>query len=70
MKAEADKLDINKFVNAPTSLNELKIKINYLDARELKTVPVEVKKLSDAVDNEVAKITKFNKLNAKVNKLD
>ena len=35
----------------------------------MKTVPVHLKKLSDVVDNEVVKITKFNTLKAKVNNL-
>ena len=28
LKAEVDKLDINKFVNVPTSLNNLKTKVD------------------------------------------
>ena len=43
MKAEAGKLDINKLVNVPTSLNNLKIKIDDLDVGKLKTVPVDLK---------------------------
>ena len=35
----------------------------------MKTVPVDLKKISDAVDNEVAKSTKFNALKTKVNNL-
>ena len=38
LKAEADKLDINKFVNVPTSLNNLKTKVDDLDVCKLKTV--------------------------------
>ena len=59
---EVDKLDINKFVHVPTSLNNLKTKVNGLDAGKLKTVPLDLKKLSDAVDNEVVKNPKFNTL--------
>ena len=40
-KAEVDKLDINKFVNVSTSLNNLKTKVGDLDVGKLKTVPVE-----------------------------
>ena len=47
MKAEVDKLDINKLVNVPTSLNNLKTKVADLD--------VDLKKLSDVVDNQVVK---------------
>ena len=36
---------------------------------KLKTVPVDLKKLSHAVDNEVVKNTKFKKLKIKVNNL-
>ena len=39
LKAEADKLEINKLANAPTSLNKLKTKVDDLDVDKLKTVP-------------------------------
>ena len=48
MKAEVDKLDINKFVNASTSLNNAKTKVHSLDAGKLKTT-VDLKKLSTVV---------------------
>ena len=67
LKAEVDKLDINKLTNVPTSLNNLKTKVNDSDVGKLKTVSVDLKKLSDVVDNEVAKNTKFNALKTKVN---
>ena len=70
MKAEVHKLDIAKFVNAPTSLNDLKTKVDDLDAGKSKTVPVVLKKLSDVVDKHVVKNTKLNTLKVKVNKLD
>ena len=70
MKAEVDKLDINKLVNIPTSLNNLKTKVHDLDLGKLKTVPVDFKKLSDVVDNEVVKNTKFSMLKTKVNNLE
>ena len=37
MKAEVDKLDVNKLVNVPTSLNNLKTKVDDLDIGKLKT---------------------------------
>ena len=40
LKAYVDKLDINK-TNVPTSLNNLKIKVDDLDVGKLKTVPVD-----------------------------
>ena len=70
MKAEVDTLDINKLVNVPTGLNDLKTKVDDLDVGKWKTVPNDLKKLSDAVDKEVFKNTKFNTLNTKVNNLE
>ena len=70
MKAEIDKLDINKLVNVPTSLNNLKTKKDDLDVGKLKNFPVDLKKLSNVVDNEVVKNTTFKTLEAKVNNLE
>ena len=70
LKAEVDKLDINKLVNVPASLNNLKRKIDDLHVYKLKAVPVDMKKLSDVVDNEVVENTKFNTLKATVNILE
>ena len=67
MKAEFDKLDINKLTNVSTGLNNLKANVNDLDIGNLKTVPVDLKKLSDIVDNEIVQNTKFNALKTKVN---
>ena len=54
-------------VNVPTSLNDLKTKVDNLDVGKLKTVPVDLKKLSDVVDNEVFKNTNCKTLKTKVN---
>ena len=54
MKAGVAKLDINQLVNAQTNLNNLKSKVDDLDVDKRKTVSL--KKLSDAVDNELLKI--------------
>ena len=70
MEAEVDKLNINKLTNVPTSLNNLKTKTNDLDGSKLKTVLLDLKKLSDVVDNEVVKNTKFITLKTKVNNLE
>ena len=67
LKGKVEKLGINKLVNAPTSLNNLKAKVADLDAGKLKTIPVDLKKLSDIVDNEVGKNTKFSTLKTQVN---
>ena len=56
-------------VNVPTSLNNLKTKVDDLDVAKLKKFPVDLKKLSDVVDNEVLKNTKFNTLKTNVNSL-
>ena len=53
--------------SVPASWNNLKGKVVDLGVGKLKTVPVDLKKLSDAEDNEVVKNTKFNTLNTKVN---
>ena len=57
-------------VNVPTGLNNLKTKVDDLDVGKLKTVPVDLKKISDVVDNEVVKNTKFNTLKTKVNNIE
>ena len=69
MKAEVEKLDINKLVNVPTSLGYLKTIVDDIDVDKLKTLPVDLKKLSDVGANEVVKNTKFNTLKTKVNSL-
>ena len=71
MKAEVDKLDINKLTNVPTSLNNLKAKANDSDVAKLKFVPEELKKKKkNVVDSEVVKNTKFNSPKTKVNSLE
>ena len=67
---KVDKLDINKLINIPTSLNNLKIKVNDIDVGKLKAVPLDLKKLINVVDNEVVENTKLNRRKTKVNNLD
>ena len=57
-------------VNLPTSLNHLKTNVDDLDVVKLRTVPVDLKIVSDIEDNEVVKNTNFNTLKTKVNNLD
>ena len=64
LKAEVDKLDINKLMNVPPSLNNLKTEVDDLD------VPIDLKILIDVVDNYVVKNTKCNTLQTKVNSLE
>ena len=59
MKAEVDKLVINELVNVSTSLDNLKRKVDDLDVGKLKTVPIDLRKLSDVVSKEDVKNTKF-----------
>ena len=66
LKAQVDKLDIAKLVNVPTSLNNLKTKVDDIEDGELKTVLIDLKKLNDVVDNEVVKITKLKTLKTKL----
>ena len=43
LKAEVDKLDINKLTNVPTGLNKLKTNVDDLDVGKLKTVPADLR---------------------------
>ena len=53
LKAEVDKLDIDKLKNVPTNLSNLKSKVDKLDIVKLETTPVDLSKLSNVVKNEV-----------------
>ena len=55
LKSEFEKLDINKLVNVPTGLNDLKTKRDELDVGRLKTASIDLKKLSDVMSKEVVK---------------
>ena len=57
-------------VNVPTNLNNLKTKVNYLDVGKPKTVPVDMKKISEVVEKQVVQNTKVNTIKTKVNDLD
>ena len=54
-KAKVDKLDINKPVNIPRSLYNVKTKVCGIDIGNSRTVPVDLKKLNDVGNNEVVK---------------
>ena len=69
-KAEVDKLSINKLVNVPTGLNNLKTKVDALDVGKLKSVPKHLKKLIDIIYNQNIKNTKFKKLKTEANNLE
>ena len=46
------------------------LKRDYLDVSEIKTIVIDLKKLSDGMKNEVVKYAKFITLKMKINKLD
>ena len=50
-------------------LKNLNTNIDDLGAGKLKTVPIDLKRLSYLVDNNVVKKTKFNTLKTKINSL-
>ena len=66
MKTEPEKLDINKLVNVPTSLNNLETKVDGLDVGKLKTI----KKVSNVADQQLVENLNFNTVKTKVNNLD
>ena len=70
LKAEVKKLNTNKLVNVPTTLNNLKTRVDDLHNDKLKAVPVNFKKLSGVGDKQVVKNKKLNTLKTKVNKID
>ena len=69
LKGDVDKLGITKLVNVPASVNNLKTIVDDLYVGKLKTVLVDLKKLSDVGDNEVVKHKKFNTLQKNLNNL-
>ena len=60
LKAEVDKLDIDKLDSVPTNLSNLKSKVDKLDIRKLETTPIDLSKLSNLVKNDVVKKTDYN----------
>ena len=58
LKAEVDKIDVDKFKNVPTVLSNLKSKVDKLDTGKL--APVNVSKLSNVVKNGVVQKTEYN----------
>ena len=53
-----------------TNFATLKTKVDKLGTDKLKTVPVDLSKLSNAVKNDVVKKTVYDKLVSKVNNID
>ena len=62
-------VDTSNFVSK-TNLANLKTEVDKLDIGKLKTVPLDLSKLSNVVKNEIIKKTEYNKLVNKVNNID
>ena len=55
LKADIDKININELADVSTDLNNLETKVEDLDISKFKTVPIDLKKLSDVLRKEVVK---------------
>ena len=66
LKAEVDKLGIDKLKSVPTDLNHLKNKVDISDIGKLKTT-IDLSKLSNVVKNDVFKKTEYD---AKIKNFD
>ena len=62
-------VDVSSFASK-TNLARLKTEADKIDVDKLKTVPVDLVKLSDVVKNDVVKETEYNSLKTKVNSID
>ena len=60
LKAEVDKLDIDKLKSVPTDLSNLKSKAGKLHIGKLETTPVDLSTLSNLAKNDVIKKTEYN----------
>ena len=62
-------VDVSSFA-LKSNLASLKTEVDKIDADKLKTVPVDLAKLSNVVKNDVIKKTEYDKLVAEVNGID
>ena len=62
-------VDVSSFASK-TNLASLKTEVDKIDVDKLKTVPVDLDKLSNVVKNDVVKKTEYDKLVVKVNGID
>ena len=62
-------VDVSSFA-LKSNLASLKTEVDKIDAEILKTVPVDLAKLSNVVKNDVIKKTEYNKLVTKVDNID
>ena len=61
-------VDVSSFA-LKSNLASLKTEVDKIDADKLKTVPVDLAKLSNVVKNDVVKKTEYNKLVTKVDNI-
>ena len=62
-------VDLGSFPLKP-NLASLKTEVDKIDAGKLKTVPIDLPKLSNVVKNDIIKKTEYNKLVTKVDNID
>ena len=62
-------VDVSSFASK-TNLASIKTEVHKIDVGKLKTVPVDLAKLSNLVKNDVVKKTEYNKLVTKVDNID
>ena len=62
-------VDISSFASK-TNLASLKTEVDKIETEKLKTVPVNLAKLSNVVKNDVVKKTEYNRLKTKVDSID
>ena len=62
-------VDVSSFVSKK-DLASLKAEVDKIDVDKLKTVPIDLAKLSNVVKNDVVKKTEYDKLVSKVNSID
>ena len=62
-------VDFSSFASK-TNLASLKTEVDKIDADKLKTVPVDLAKLSNVVKNDVVKKTEYNSLKTKADSID
>ena len=70
LKSKIDKLDVDKLQKITSGSNNLKSKLDKLDVKKLEPVPVDLKKLSDVVNNETVNKTVYDELVNKVNAIN
>ena len=62
-------VDVSSFASK-TNPASLKTEVDKIDAGKLKTVPVDLAKLSNEVKNDVVKKTEYNSFKTKVDSID